>query len=136
MTNVVIDPRLVQESEFLCDLKLCRVYLKKDSEVPWIVLVPRKENCTELTDLNEKERYLLMDEIQKCCLALEEHFEFQKLNVATLGNIVSQLHVHVIGRLQTDRAWPNPIWGTSAKGDWISSEIYKQYEALKLYLIG
>ncbi len=132
MTNFVIDPRLEAESEYVCDLELCRIFLKKDSEVPWIILVPRKESCVEITDLVDHERAKLMDEIHKSSLVLKKLFNFHKLNIATLGNIVSQLHVHVIGRSHADRAWPNPIWGTSAKGDWRSSDIYAQYDNLRI----
>lgn len=128
---VNIDARLQEDSIHLTDLSLCRVFLKKDAENPWLVLVPLRENKKEIIDLEITDQNLLLEEIRTCSLALKKIFSPDKLNVAVLGNIVPQLHVHIIARYQRDRAWPNPIWGTSSKQEWDSSKVEQQFSALK-----
>ncbi|WP_428247752.1 HIT family protein [Ferrovibrio sp.] len=85
-----------------------------DNQFPWLVLVPAVENMVEIADLNEKQRKLLINEIAQAQRVLKSVFEPQKMNVGALGNQVSQLHVHVIGRFHNDPAWPQPIWGKVA----------------------
>lgn len=111
MSEVNIDTRLTEGSVHLGDLALCRVFLVDNALFPWLVLVPKKPNLVELLDLSASDRYILMDEIALVSRCFKEIFSPDKLNVATLGNQVSQLHIHVIARFKTDSAWPEPVWG-------------------------
>ncbi len=107
-----IDPVIEQNSIFITNLGLSTVFLKNDKENPWFILVPRKANAVELIDLNHEEQTMLMEEISIVSEFLKSHYRPHKMNVGSLGNIVTQLHIHVIARNPTDRAWPGPIWGT------------------------
>jgi diadenosine tetraphosphate (Ap4A) HIT family hydrolase len=93
---------------------LSDVRLMDDANYPWLVLVPRVADASELTDLDAAQRHLLSDEIDRAARALREGFRPFKLNIAALGNLVPQLHVHVIARQQSDPAWPLPVWGRVA----------------------
>jgi diadenosine tetraphosphate (Ap4A) HIT family hydrolase len=112
MSRFEVDPVIEQNSIFIRNLQLSALYLKNDKENPWFVLVPRKVKAVEIIDLNHEEQTLLMEEISLVSEFLKSHYRPYKLNVGSLGNIVQQLHIHVIGRYTTDRAWPGPIWGT------------------------
>ena len=94
----------------VCRLKLCLVQLMNDSQYPWLILVPAVENVTEIAELNEKQRKLLINEIAQVQSVLKTVFQPHKLNVGALGNLVPQLHVHVIARFREDPAWPGPVW--------------------------
>jgi diadenosine tetraphosphate (Ap4A) HIT family hydrolase len=106
-----LDQQLRGDTIAIGDLPLCRVLLNDDGNYPWLILVPRREDLVELTDLNESGRSTLMREIAQVSAALKAHTRCHKLNVAALGNVVAQLHVHIIARFRTDPAWPNPVWG-------------------------
>ncbi len=93
------------------DLPLSRVLLIKDAHYPWLLLVPRREGVVEIIDLDEVEQAQLMTEISRVSRALKETTKCDKLNIAALGNLVPQLHVHVIARRSSDAAWPRPVWG-------------------------
>lgn len=95
------------------DLPLCRVLLSKDANYPWLILVPRRPGIVELIDLAPADRAALSSEIDAVSRALKTITECEKLNVAALGNVVPQLHVHVIGRRHSDAAWPKPVWGAA-----------------------
>ncbi len=82
-----------------------------DAHYPWLLLVPRRSDVVEIIDLNEIEQAQLMTEISRVARALKEITKCEKLNIAALGNVVPQLHVHVIARRQNDAAWPRPVWG-------------------------
>ena len=106
-----LDKRLAADSFVIADLDLCRLLLMNDSRYPWLVLVPRLHGLVELTDLDRARQHQLLDEIHRADTALRQLGSFDKLNVAALGNVVSQLHVHVIARRIGDDAWPAPVWG-------------------------
>jgi diadenosine tetraphosphate (Ap4A) HIT family hydrolase len=108
-----INPRLEGDSIPVIDLGLCAVRLMKDSNYPWLLLIPRKADLIEIIDLEPLERIVLMEEISQVCEILKEVTNCEKLNVAALGNQVSQLHVHLIARYQDDAAWPGPVWGAA-----------------------
>jgi diadenosine tetraphosphate (Ap4A) HIT family hydrolase len=93
------------------DLPLCRVLVIKDAQYPWLLLVPRRNNANEIIDLDEVAQAQLMTEIARVGRALKEVTQCDKLNIAALGNVVPQLHVHVIARRVSDAAWPRPVWG-------------------------
>jgi diadenosine tetraphosphate (Ap4A) HIT family hydrolase len=95
----------------LGDLPLSRVLVMNDANYPWLILVPRKPNLTEVIDLDEVEQAQLMTEVTRVARALREVTHCDKLNIAALGNVVPQLHVHVIARFRNDPAWPKPVWG-------------------------
>jgi diadenosine tetraphosphate (Ap4A) HIT family hydrolase len=93
------------------DLPLSRVLVIKDANYPWLLLVPRREGAVEIIDLDEVEQAQLMTEVSRVARALREISKCDKLNIAALGNVVPQLHVHVIARRKGDAAWPRPVWG-------------------------
>ena len=106
-----LHPQLERDTTPLGDLPLSRVLIINDANYPWLLLVPRRPDAVELIDLDEVERAQLMTEIALVSRALKEVTECDKLNVAALGNAVPQLHVHIIARRKTDKAWPKPVWG-------------------------
>jgi len=106
-----LDPRLARDTVFGADWQLCRVLLMDDARFPWLVLVPRRAGLAELDDLDETDNTRLMHEIRRAMKKLRGLGECDKLNVGALGNIVRQLHVHVVARHQRDAAWPGPVWG-------------------------
>jgi len=110
-----LHPRIAEETVPLGDLMICRVLLMNDARYPWLMLVPRRPNIIELFDLAVTERAILMEEIATVSAALKELTHCQKVNVATLGNVVRQLHVHIVARFETDSAWPNPVWGNGER---------------------
>ena len=105
------DPRLLNDCEVLGKFKLCHVLLMHDANYPWCVLVPDRENKIEVFDLSEEDQKQLNLESNILLAFLKKEFDADKMNVAALGNIVSQLHVHHIVRYKNDIAWPAPIWG-------------------------
>jgi diadenosine tetraphosphate (Ap4A) HIT family hydrolase len=106
-----LHPQLALDTVAVGDLALARVRLAKDANYPWLILVPRRVGVSELTDLAEDEQLQLLGEIRAATEALKAIVPCDKLNIATLGNMVPQLHVHVIARTRTDAAWPKPVWG-------------------------
>ncbi len=106
-----LDPRLEAIGLHLGDLSLSRVFLVDDARFPWITLVPRRAGIVEILDLIEADRQILFDEMMLVSTAIRAHFRPDKLNIGALGNVVSQLHVHVVARFASDPAWPGPVWG-------------------------
>ena len=106
-----LDPVLAADTVEVTRWPMCRVLLMNDSRYPWLVLVPQRAGVTELHHLSEADRNALMGEVARAASTLEDVLTPDKINVAALGNVVSQLHVHVIARFHRDPAWPKPIWG-------------------------
>ncbi|MCE0917426.1 MULTISPECIES: HIT family protein [unclassified Pseudomonas] len=106
-----LDSRLQEDSLVLGDLPLCRLLLSKDANYPWFILVPRRADISEVFELEDTDQQQLWVETTALAEALKDAFAADKMNVATLGNVVSQLHMHVIVRRQGDAAWPAPVWG-------------------------
>jgi diadenosine tetraphosphate (Ap4A) HIT family hydrolase len=102
--------RLKDDTIDIGDLPLCKVLVIKDANYPWLLLVPRRE-AVEIIDLDDVEQAQLMTEVSRVARALKETTQCDKLNIAALGNVVPQLHVHVIARRTSDPAWPRPVWG-------------------------
>jgi len=92
-------------------LALCQVLLMNDSQFPWLILVPERENLKEIHQLSSDDQQLLMRESCYVAAKLAEHYQADKMNIAALGNMVTQLHIHHVVRYQKDKAWPAPIWG-------------------------
>jgi diadenosine tetraphosphate (Ap4A) HIT family hydrolase len=107
----VLAPELARDCIDVADWPLCKVLLMNDSQYPWFILVPRKAGLKESIDLTESEQVLLMQESAKLSHLLRAVFSPDKLNVAALGNMVPQLHIHHIVRFKNDVAWPAPVWG-------------------------
>ena len=110
----ILDPRLAADTIPIGDLPLCRVLLMNDARYPWLILVPRRPDMAEIIDLERDARLALMDEIAQASDALRALVNLDKINVGALGNIVRQLHVHVLARSVGDYAWPGPVWGAGA----------------------
>ena len=108
-----LHPQLAQDTVPVGDLALSRVLLTNDANFPWLILVPRRPGLIELIDLPENAQVQLLGEVAIAARALKNITECQKLNIAALGNQVSQLHVHIIGRRHSDAAWPKPVWGAA-----------------------
>jgi diadenosine tetraphosphate (Ap4A) HIT family hydrolase len=106
-----LDSRLDADTIPVGDLALSSVLLLNDARFPWFVLVPRIAGASELTDLSDAQAATLMQEIRTATRVMIELAGPDKVNVGALGNIVTQLHVHVIGRFRSDPAWPGPVWG-------------------------
>ena len=121
-----LDARLAGDTLVVGDLELCRVLLMRDSRFAWLVLVPRRAGMAEVSDLAEDERALLWREVDAAGAALQAIAPCDKLNIGALGNIVRQLHVHVVARREGDAAWPGPVWGSG------KSEAYGEGKAERL----
>jgi diadenosine tetraphosphate (Ap4A) HIT family hydrolase len=106
-----LHPQLARDTINIGDLPLCRALIINDANYPWLLLVPRRKGMVELIDLGEVERAQLMTEIARVAGALKDVTGCDKLNIAALGNVVPQLHVHIIARRHCDAAWPRPVWG-------------------------
>lgn len=107
----MLHPQLRKDTFRIGSLALCDVRLMDNALFHWVILVPRAEGARELTDLKPSQQHLLMDEITRVSEAMQRFFQADKMNIATLGNQVPQLHIHIIARHTTDAAWPNPVWG-------------------------
>jgi len=114
MTDFALDPRLAADTRPVADLGLSRLVMMRDGNYPWLILVPRVAGAVEILDLAPADRARLWDEIETVAAALKAETGADKLNIAALGNVVAQLHVHVIARFHGDAAWPAPVWGKVA----------------------
>jgi len=106
-----LHPQLERDTVGLGDLPLARVLVNNDANYPWLILVPRRPDLVEVIDLDDAAQAQLMTEVTRVARALRDVTSCQKLNIAALGNMVPQLHVHVIARFRNDPAWPMPVWG-------------------------
>ena len=106
-----LHPRLLADCIELGDLPLCKLLLMNDCQYPWFILVPRKSEITEIYELSQADQQQLAKESAILAETLMKHYEGDKMNIAALGNVVSQLHIHHVVRFKTDPSWPDPIWG-------------------------
>ncbi len=102
---------LARDCAFVGDFPLCRLLLMNDQQYPWLILVPRRPEKREICDLSDEDQLQYLAESNLCCAILRSEFGAEKLNVAALGNMVPQLHIHHIARFSNDAAWPKPVWG-------------------------
>ena len=130
----VLDERLQQDTVTLGNFPLCRLLLMNDASYPWFILVPRREEVSELFQLNTADQQLLWREATALAEILKDTFGADKMNVATLGNVVSQLHVHVIARRRDDAAWPAPVWGFQSTKPYGEAQLAGIRQKLKLVL--
>ena len=109
--SFALDPRLAADTRVIGDLPLSRALLMNDARYPWVILAPRRTGASEIHDLDMVERTQLMEELALTAETLHGLPDVEKINIGLLGNIVPQLHAHVIGRRNSDPAWPGPVWG-------------------------
>jgi diadenosine tetraphosphate (Ap4A) HIT family hydrolase len=119
-----LHPQLERDTAKLGDLPLSRVLVINDANYPWVLLVPRRPDITEIVDLDEVAQAQLMTEITRVSRAVREVTRCDKLNVAALGNMVPQLHVHIIARFRSDPAWPKPVWGAVPPRDYNREDLH------------
>lgn len=106
-----LHPTLAADTLEIGDLPLCKALLMNDQQYPWVILVPRKAEISEIFDLDNDDQTQLWHETQQVAQRMQHYYQANKMNIATLGNMVSQLHMHIIARHHHDPAWPNPVWG-------------------------
>ncbi|PKG99201.1 HIT domain-containing protein [Paraglaciecola sp. MB-3u-78] len=131
MTNFVLHPQLEQDSELVTELVLCSVRLINDANYPWLILVPRVANISDVIDLSDAQQQRLWQESARVSRALKYLFTPDKLNIAALGNMVPQLHLHHIVRYQNDVSWPKPIWGQVASKAYSEVQLTKQVNLIQ-----
>ncbi|MBD8493637.1 HIT domain-containing protein [Pseudomonas syringae] len=132
----VLDSRLQQDTLPIGNFPLCRLLLSNDAQYPWFILVPRRADITELFELDGREQALLWQETTALASLLKAVFAADKLNIAALGNVVSQLHMHVIVRMRGDNAWPAPVWGRQPAVPYTAEQYAAIVERLKPLLTG
>ncbi|MBI2412691.1 MAG: HIT family protein [Deltaproteobacteria bacterium] len=118
-----IHPTLESDTCEITDLPLSRVLLMKDRGFPWLILVPRRDAVREIHELTPDDRAILIEEVSLASTILTRLFSPAKINVGALGNIVPQLHIHVIARFEKDRAWPGPVWGSGPRVPYSEEEL-------------
>jgi diadenosine tetraphosphate (Ap4A) HIT family hydrolase len=111
LSEFELDGRIARDSDLIATLDLCQLRIQNDSRWPWLVMVPQQADMTEIFELPEADQALLSAEVNHVAAVLKEITGATKINVGALGNIVRQLHVHVIARFEGDANWPGPIWG-------------------------
>lgn len=123
--------QLEKDTFFVADLKLSKLLLSKNALYPWFILVPRKPDLVEIIDLSDDEQILLMKEISDLSKIIKKHFKCDKLNVAALGNMVPQLHIHVIARNKNDATFPKPVWISSESKEYDEEDVQKIIKIMK-----
>ena len=129
MTDFVLDPRLAADTAFIADGPLSQVRLMDDTRFPWLVLVPRVNGVSEWLELDGGQQRLLLAEINQAGQLIRAQPGVEKLNIGALGNIVRQLHVHLVGRHESDPAWPGPVWGQGAAARHAPAALAAQIDA-------
>lgn len=124
-SDFVLDTRLAADSVLIADGPLSQIRLMNDDRFPWVVLVPRVPDASEWIDLDGAQQRLLLAEINQISQHLKHKPNVSKINIGALGNIVRQLHVHLIGRNENDAAWPGPVWG-SGKAQLFDADVLAQ----------
>jgi len=110
-----VNKNFLKNSHYIVDLKLCSIRLINNCKFPWIILIPNRKKITDITELNSKDKILLIKEIVFCSKIMKSKFRTSKLNIEKIGNIVSQLHIHIIARSKNDSTWPLSVWVTKDK---------------------
>ena len=110
-----IDKKFSKSSYHITDLKLCVLRLHDNSKFPWVILIPKRKNITDLSDLNSKDQILLMKEIVHVSKIMKKLFKTTKINTEKIGNLVPQLHIHIIARSKKDSSWPLSVWAVKGK---------------------
>tara|TARA_B100000497_G_scaffold33116_1_gene38908 strand:+ start:137 stop:535 length:399 start_codon:yes stop_codon:yes gene_type:complete len=118
-----INKKFLKSSHHITELKLCSIRLHDNFKFPWIILIPKRKNINDISDLNSKDQLLLMKEIVYSSKVMKKLFKTSKLNVEKVGNIVPQLHIHIIARYKKDSSWPLSVW--VVKGKTYSAKVLK-----------
>ena len=134
-TGFSLDPRLAADTHHIASLPLCEVLLMNDARYPWLILVPRRARLVEISDLDSGNQAVLWLEVSRASAALRAVSRFDKLNLGALGNIVQQLHVHLVGRRDGDAAWPGPVWGSGRALDYDPAQRERLIAALRSTLV-
>ncbi len=134
--DFALDPRLAADTRPVASLPLCEVRLMDDARYPWLILVPRRNGLVEIDDLRDDEQALLWREVNRAAAALRAAAPCDKLNLGALGNIVRQLHVHVVARREGDAAWPGPVWGSGRAQPYAETALAARQDALRHQLAG
>lgn len=111
MSDFVLNERLEADTQLVCELKSCSLRLLDDQRWPWLILVPRIASAQEWHDLSKGQRIMVDDEVSRVAFTLKKMTGCEKINIASIGNMVRQLHIHVIARNEGDANWPGPVWG-------------------------
>ena len=127
-----VNKHFLKNSHFITELKLCSVRLIDNCKFPWIILIPNKKNITDITELNLKDQISLVKEIVHCSKLMKKIFKTKKLNVEKIGNIVPQLHIHIIARYKKDITWPLSVWVTKGK-PYSKESLKKNVDVLKKF---
>jgi len=127
----VLDTRLQEDTWLIGDFPLCRLLLSNDSNYPWFILVPRREGISELFQLDDHDQQVMWRETTTLANVLKTLFAADKMNVATLGNVVSQMHMHVIARYSSDAAWPAPVWGRHPARPYSEADVQELRDKLR-----
>lgn len=135
MTTFGLDPKLEADTLAITTLPLCVARLMNDRRFPWVVLVPARPNAAEIIDLDAADRSRLIEEVALVSTVLRDLFHPTKLNIGALGNVVTQLHLHVVARFASDDAWPGPVWGTPPQR-YRSDEVERTLAPLRYRLDG
>jgi len=130
-----LDPRLKNDTQHVQSLSLCDVLLMDDARFAWLVLVPRHAQLSEIADLSLDAQAILWREVHIASQALQDVAPRDKLNIGALGNIVRQLHVHVVARREGDAAWPGPVWGSGKAEPYEASALNERIERLRARLV-
>ncbi|WP_415309128.1 HIT domain-containing protein [Candidatus Pelagibacter sp. Uisw_099_02] len=131
MTNKV-SKDFLKDSHLITDLKMCSIRLIDNAKFPWIILIPKRKNIADISELNSKDQMLLMKEIVHCSKLMKKIFKTKKLNVEKIGNIVPQLHIHIIARYKKDITWPLSVWVTKGK-PYSKESLKKNVDVLKKF---
>tara|TARA_Y100001960_G_scaffold82962_2_gene88619 strand:- start:490 stop:894 length:405 start_codon:yes stop_codon:yes gene_type:complete len=126
-----LDARLENDTIELGNIEFIKVLMSKDSNYPWLILVPEIADATELFDLDAQQQQLLMQTITKISKDMQVEFSADKINVGALGNVVKQLHIHIVARFETDIAWPGPIWGQHPAKPYTQKQLETQINKMK-----
>tara|TARA_B100000963_G_C22389231_1_gene563693 strand:- start:362 stop:763 length:402 start_codon:yes stop_codon:yes gene_type:complete len=110
-----ISRKFLKSSHYITDLKLCSIRLHDNSKFPWVILIPKRDKIIDMSDLNSKDQILLIKEIVYVSKIMKQLFKTSKLNVEKIGNIVPQLHIHIIARNKKDSSWPLSVWVVKGK---------------------
>ena len=130
----VLHETLDVDTVHVIDWSLCRVLLMNDATYPWLILVPMREGLRNFHDVASADKPTLIEEIDRASNALQRLHDPDKINIAALGNMVAQLHIHVIARFTTDPAWPRPIWGEGSMEPYEKAQLSDTVDALKMVL--
>ena len=134
MTEFEIHPQLLLDTHRLGRLPLCHLLLHKNGVLPWFILVP-ETNVTDLLDLTDDLRATALREASRVSGFIKQHLDYPKINFAAIGNVVPQLHLHVVGRKPADPCWPAPVWGNlTVKREYAVPEVSRLKESLQVYL--